>query len=251
MNTARLINKLKNGSPIALTVVGLIGVIGTAITASRATLKYKEYLDTREQKEDLKEDIKEKAIEAVKIYWPAATICVGTLLSCGGASYLSNKKIAGLSAGYAMIAKGYNDFQKEIESVVGKDPITYSKQQIAKNEYCRNKEAFIYPENDKLTYYEEFRGEFFEVDKATVIEAAYSINRLMASQGFVSLNNYYEFLNLSPIDIGDDLGWSYSVGADFYGYSWVDVEYSEFELEDGLNAIEIIFPCPPITGYMN
>lgn len=238
---------LKHASPTFLTILSIVGVISTAILSSKATLKYKNYLDEEEkEKPETKNDI----LVAAKIYAPAIAVGAGTILGCVGANYLNTKRIAGLTAGYALITKGYKDFENKAEELIGKERIQRIKELVAIDS-AKEKNVKGHKESDDIcTYYESFRDEFFEVSKATLIEAEYAVNRMMASQGFVSLNTFYDYLGLEPIDIGDEVGWSYGVGSDLYGYSWVDFEHHEFDLEDGMKAIHILFPYPPDEGYM-
>lgn len=238
---------LKRAAPIIFTGLSILGTIGTAILSARSAVKYKEITDDWKLEEP---DKKEKMIITAKTFAPAALIGLATILSTTGASYLNAKNVASISAGYAMLTKGYKDFEKKARSVIGEDKYREIKRAIGIDsakikEYKKADMA----DSDNVTFYEAFRDEFFERDKSTVIEAEYAVNRLMATQGYVSLNEFYEQLDLPPIDLGDQIGWSYGLGADLYGYAWVDFEHYIFELEEGLEAIQILYPYPPDEHY--
>lgn len=242
---------LRHASPTILTILSIAGVIGTAVLASKATLEYKKYLDESEN-DIYKPDTKEKATKAAKTYAPTIAVGAATILSCAGANYLNTKRIAGLTAGYAMLAKGYKDFEKKATELIGEGNVAAIKRAItidsAKEKEIKKPESTS--DGEILTYYEEFQDCFFELDKATVIEAEYAVNRKMAEQGYVSLNTFYEYLGLKPIDIGDEIGWSYGVGADYQGYSWIDFKHQAFEVDEGFEAIQIEYPYPPQIDFM-
>lgn len=250
---------LRHASPTVLTILSIAGVIGTAILASKATLEYKKYLDDIDKPHRREEGIipnptaKEKAIYAAKTYAPTIAVGAATILSCAGANYLNTKRIAGLTAGYAMLAKGYKDFEKKATELIGEGNVAAIKRAITIDSAKEKKiEKPTNTNNGEiLTYYEEFQDYFFELEKSTVIEAEYAVNRRMAEQGYVSLNTFYEYLGLRPIDIGDEIGWSYGVGADYLGYSWIDFKHQIFEIDDGFEAIQIEYPYPPEPGFMN
>lgn len=231
-------------STVLLTIASIVGVIGTAILASRATLKVHEAM-----KENDISDTKEKAKLLVKEYAPAAVAGVATIASSIASECMNAKRIGSLSAGYAMVNKVYKKHEDQIKKIFGSDGQKKIAEATAKDA-AKRLSVHEMEEEGKVLYYEEYRDEFFEIEPAKVIEAEYALNRLMASQGYVSLNNFYEYLDLSPIDTGDEIGWSYGVGADYQGYSWIDFEHHEYELEDGLMAVYILFPYPPQKGFM-
>lgn len=231
-------------STILLTITSIIGVIGTAILASRATLKVHEQM-----KENDISDKKEKIKLIAKEYAPAAVTGVATIASSIASECMNIKSIGSLSAGYAVLSKTYKKHEDQIKKIFGTDGQKKILEGVTK-ESAKERQIRKAAEEGKVLYYEEHLDDFFEIEPERVIEAEYGINRLMAQQGYASLNNLFELLDLPPTDLGDEIGWSYGVGADYQGYSWIDFEHHTFELEDGLEAIQICYPYPPQPGFM-
>lgn len=247
---------LKHASPTLLTILSVVGVIATAVLSSKATREY-DYI-CKESEEPMTD--KEKALTVIKTYAPAIAVGGATILSTVGANFLNTKRIAGLTAGYAMLGKASKDFEQKARELLGNDKVDEVKTAIMRNAAADPKKKVLtndkYKDYDnKILYYESFRDEFFELPKEKVIEAEYGVNRKMAENGYVSLNTFYDLLDLTPIDLGDEIGWSYGVGADFMGYSWIDFKHETYAVEDGvenpLEAIYISFPYPPEPGFMD
>lgn len=247
MSASKLGIKFKQVSPLLLTIVSIAGTIGTAALASIATLKVEKIFEEEQKEKEL--TVKDKAQIAIRQYAP--TIFAGglTIASIAGAQHLNRKQIASLAGSYAAIAASYKKLESKTKELFGEDGLKKVKQAIIQEKISTKKQ--IDPDDLKCTFYEEFRGELFERTDAEIIEAEYAVNRLMAKQGYVSLNNFYEFLDLPPIDSGDELGWSYGVGGDYDGYQWIDFKHETYELEDGMVATSISYPYPPVKGFMN
>lgn len=68
------------------------------------------------------------------------------------------------------------------------------------------------------------------------------MNRIMLSDGYVSLNDFYDAIGLNPIKIGDDLGWNAN-------RALIDLNPSAQLAEDGTPCMVINFQVAPIYNY--
>lgn len=85
---------------------------------------------------------------------------------------------------------------------------------------------------------------FFESSLNRVIQAEYYSNRDFAIGTQLSVNDFYGFLGLDPIDDGDEIGWTMSSG-----YSWIDFRHYKTTLEDGLEVCIIDMDYVPELDF--
>lgn len=83
------------------------------------------------------------------------------------------------------------------------------------------------------------------------MQAEYHLNRNFILRGYVSVNDFLDFLKLEHTASGDEDGWEEFAGEAFYGYRWVDFEHRHYTTDDGLSvcAIETPFYCHNLNEY--
>lgn len=246
--------KLKEVSPGILTALSIAGLIGTVALTIRATLKTNDILKKVEKEKGEKLTILETVQVSARPCAPAIVAGLGTSILMFSSHQISKMQIATLTAGYAALNQNYKKYMAKTKELLGEDGCKKIREAIVKDEVKRQQPS--QPQDDKLLYFEEHRGEFFEVTEADVIRAEYEVNKRMSEVGYVSLNFFYNAMGLKPTDDGDELGWNFDqlmAGTrEFEGdiFCWVDFQHEKFDLEDGMEAINIIFPYPPMKDYM-
>ena len=96
-------------------------------------------------------------------------------------------------------------------------------------------------------FYDAISSRYFQATISQVLQAEYHLNRNFAlSGGFITLNDFYDFLGISKTPEGDKIGWMVSDGL-----YWVDFDHQRTVVDDGLNGeVEcwiIDAPFPPVT----
>lgn len=232
--------------PTILSFVGCVGVVSTSVLSAKAAVKA-ERLIKDEGFETPKEIIK----ASLPIYIP--TIISGgiTIASILAANSLHIKRELGMLAAHAFLLSKYQ-FEKD----GSENALTQEKKDIFKEqEFEVSRFIDESDSEEKMLFYEEYRGGYFESTKKLVLEAQYHLNRNLALRGYTNLSEFYDFLGLSKLDskeqlIFDSLGWSFDVGFDF-GYSWVDFNWEEVDIGDGTICVHISYPFEPTVGYIN
>lgn len=131
--------KSQKHSPTILFAAGVVGVIGTAVLASRATLKLDEILDeTREyievmdtvDRDDYTNDdlIKDKALlytktvlKIGKLYGPTIILGAASISALTGSHYILTRRNVALTAAYAAIEKGFRQYRDRVVEDLGED----------------------------------------------------------------------------------------------------------------------------------
>ena len=150
---------LSHYSSIALTCLGAIGVVGTAVLAVKATPKAMMLRATKliEKGEEL---TTAETIEAVApAYIPAVATGIGTIACIFGANALNVKQQASLVSAYALVENVYKEYRKKTREIAGEDTETKIREEMVRDSIDEN-----YISNDETTclFYDMNTGTYFE-----------------------------------------------------------------------------------------
>lgn len=238
----------KRNSATLLTIAGGVGVVATAVTAVKATPKALRLLD--EAKEEKGEDLTK--LETVKIagpaYIPSVVIGVATITCIFSANALNKRQQAAVTSAYALIDSSYKEYKKKVEELYGEDASDHIREEIAKDKYV---DTDIQVSDDKKLFYDEFSKRYFEATMQTVQNAEYQINRDLSMREWATINEFYEYLGLDPIQGGDELGWSTGMNFDYYWQSWIDFGHHKVVMDDGLECCIITIFADPTLDWVD
>lgn len=129
----------QKNSPAILFGVGIVGIVGTVVLASRATLKLDEILDEASSKldtariiehEDYSDTDRKKDIALIytqtagkitRLYAPALFLGVVSVAALTGAHVVLNRRYIGVTAAYATIERAYAEYRKRVIAELGPD----------------------------------------------------------------------------------------------------------------------------------
>jgi hypothetical protein len=180
------------------------------------------------------------------VYIPTILTGSATIACIFGANVLNKRKQAALMSAYALLDSSYKEYKEKVNELYGDEAQTKVKEEIAEDHY---KEEDIDLEDGKELFFDEFSGRYFESTIYDVRTAQYNINKDMALQTSVSLNDYYAYLDIPPIEGGDELGWSSGMCFDAYWQSWIDFNHHRTVMDDGLECCIVGFFTEPFVGY--
>ena len=233
----------RNGSTI-LTVLGGVGVVSTTVLAIQATPKALSLIDSAKKKKGEKLTELEKFKTAAPVYIPTVLSGVATLGCIFGANILNKRYQSSLISAYALLDNSYKDFRAKVVDLYGDDANNEINESIAKDKY----EKTDVDENEVL-FYDAFSKRYFTSSLVTVSRAEYYINRDINMRGWAELNEFYEYLDIDPIEGGDALGWSEGGNLARYWQGWVDFNHSRKVMDDGTEYISISSFQEPYTCY--
>lgn len=242
---------LKKNAPTILSGLGAIGVIGTSITAIKATpkaldiLSYQEELKMEKDNEHL--TTFEKMLLVTPIYIPTILMSIATISCILGANALNKQKQAMLVSAYSYLNSSYNEYKEKVKEIFGEEGEKKVREEIAKDKYI---EHTILDSDETKLFFDEYSGRYFEMSLYDLQNAVYNLNRKYALQGDISINAFYELIGLPPTEYGEVLGWCSCKDWEFYGYSWIDIRWEPMEMPDNLECYAIRFDISPEEGYM-
>lgn len=228
--------RLKKASPTILTCIGAVGVIVTAVLAARAAPKASERVRTVPQKPTKLEVIR----LSWKYYIPTAIAGTATIACIFGANAINRRQNALLIGAYTMLSKSYKDYREVTKKLYGEDSDAKIIAEVAKNVYVEADGMGLYSfeedfNNEKVLFYDSCTKRYFSSTLPAVINAEYHVNRMIQLQGYITLNEFSDFLGIEHIENGDVLGWDFDEMLE-YGLLWLDFDNSLAKMDDGLEC---------------
>lgn len=235
---------VKRNASTILTITGGVGVVTTTILAVKATPKALKVLE--EAREEKSEELTN--LEVIQVagpaYIPAVLTGVGTLTCIFGAHILSKRQQASLLGAYALLDQSYKEYIAKVDELYGEGASEKVKEEIAKDKYEESEH-----EDELPLFYDTFSGRYFNTTKENVLSAEYYINREIHMRGWADLNEFYEMLDLDPIEGGETLGWSEGGNLARYWQGWIDFTHSKIIMDDGLECHTISMFQEPYPNF--
>lgn len=236
--------------PSLLSVFAALGVIGTSVLAVKATPKA-----LNDISESDAENNKEKFLAAWKNYIPAALSGSFTIACIFSANGLNKKQQDAIMAAYAALNRSYSSYKGKVIERHGMEEHREIMKEI--NAERANKNTTIWAEGlventtlefcvdeEEHLFYDVLGERFFTSTIGRVLQAEYHINRTYIIRSDATVNEFYNFLGIEPLDKFKDSGWS--IGED--GIYWIDFSNYTSKVDDiDCMIIEPVFY--PSTDY--
>ena len=252
---------LKKYMPTILSFLACGGVVGTAIVASKDSLKASKALEERRKKEKIlyaenekyavlnSPSKKEILLIYVKNYIPTILMGAGTMACILGSNGMNQKTQMGLISAYGLLNESYKDYRNKVIEKHGidnhrqiLDEIAVEKAEppyVSANAFLSNtsindkKLSAVQP---KQLFYDEYSGRYFESTLVNVLEAEYHINRNFCLGKVVTANEWYEFLGIEQTIDGNEAAWYLGTEDELF---WLDFDNSLAIMPDGTEYIRI------------
>ena len=235
---------IKHRSPEMLVAVGVCLMGTSVVLGTKAGVKAKEVIETKARKKG--EDLtKEEFVKSViPVYAPTiATFAAGAVcVVC--ADRIHVKRNAALTAAATIAERSLNAYANAVKEEVGeeKEQEIRSKATIseaAKNPPEKTQVVNLPNGNCDVLCYDDLSGRYFYSSRNKIESAANQFNKQMRDEVRLTLNEWYGYLGLEDVQIGDELGWD----IDDNGY--VDIVYLSRLDSDGHPAMVIGYSRPP------
>lgn len=244
MNLAKLIRlgagKAVKHSPKILTVLSVMGVISTAKLASDAGVKSNAVIiDLRNQNPEVTK--KELAKAVVPVYIPTLLMGGATIGCMIGATTVASKRNAVLASLYSATELALKQYQEKTfaldEGKTDKRVRDAVAKELVESHPVRTSEVIVTGKGKSLCY-DSLSGRYFESDIDTIKRAMNRINRAILSEMWITLNQFYDELGLTPIQLGDRAGWNVD--------NMLDLKFSSQIASDGRPCIVVGYYTEPI-----
>ncbi len=238
------LKKLKRAMPTTLLIFSTIGVIGTYVTAAKAGYESRmKMLELRKNGEPNKKEIA-KSVAPLYILPTAIAACtVGCIVE---ACILNNRQRTALISSYAALSRVFKQYKEKAMDIYGEDADSRITTAITLED-CQDQQlytvsgfSFVSLEPDTCVeevprvFYDIYSKRYFESTLSKVIQAEYHLNHNLSWVGSVSLNDFYNFLGIDILPMGDGMGWCV-----MDAYYWVNFNHKTVTLDDGMEIIQI------------
>ena len=247
---SRALLQLQKSSPSTLFVVGIAGVAGTAILASRATLKTSDIIEDFNTPnfdagwDPVEATPKEKtavALRIVKTYIPTVAVGVLTIGALTGSHQILNNRNTALTAAYAALSDTYDRYRQRVAAEVGHEKEQAIRQDLVKKSFeedgktVKYKTASPHGVSVYAKFFDETCSSFSASAEQNLLflncQQEYANQRLRA-RGHLFLNEVYEQLGIPHTKAGAICGWVISKDGD---------NFVDFGLYDETNAARRAF----------
>ena len=222
-----------------LTLASAVGVIATSIAAVKVTPKAIKLLKEEEERRDSPLTNVDKILTVGPVYIPPIILGVSTIFCILGANTLSKKSQATLLAGYELTKNSFKEYRNTLIELKGKEV----DQEIRDNIMRAHAEVHITDldqPDQKIKFVETYSGQEFYAYEREVMDAEYHLNRNFCLRGYVTVNEFAEFLGIKPIDHGDRVMWA--VDDEYY---WIDFEHNVKQDKNGEYVCYIYYLFKP------
>lgn len=251
-------------SPALLTGAAITGIVTTGILAARAGYKARGIIDEKMLENAAISDGDHETVSNYRIlvesteplpfgqkfqltwltYAVPAVVGVSSIVSVAGAHLIHSRRQAALAGLYVAATTKLDDVQEKAEEMLGQKKAQVLRDHVAQKAVDRdqidsnerfNHEVILLDGGNELMK-DEFSGRYFRGSKAIVDQAVANVNIQLAESGDVSLNEFYDWVGLPTVPMGDFFGWSGTK---------IDVSYGAAKAGEGQAAVAFWFSVGP------
>lgn len=264
--TGRAGLQLQKHSPEILMVAGITGIVGSTILACRATLKAEAVLDEHHEKlekikevreidfvdvekysdEDYKKDLVvthvQTGVDFVKLYGPAVSLGVASIVCIIAAHDIMQKRNVALVAAYKAVEEGFSAYRKRVVEEYGEDKDYMFKNGLRAEEITDvevgedgkpkkvKKEVLVTDPNGLSVYAKWFDRSCAQWSSVPEYNLMFLkaqqdyMNQLLQARKHVFLNEVYDAVGVERTKAGAVVGWA--LRNDGEGDNFIDFGFS-------------------------
>lgn len=206
-----VVRTISKNAPAILTALGATGVVTTTVLAVKATPEaLRRIWDAEsEQTEPLTN------LEKVKLTWtlylPSAIVAGVSISAIIGAQGINSRRQTALMGLYTLSEKALTDYQEKTLEQVGEKAESKIREAVAEKTVKEDdtREEDIYRTGKGLVQFiDGLTGRKFYSDMQSVRSAVNSVNEDITKYNYCSQNQWYYYLGLPSVQLGDEIGWN-------------------------------------------
>lgn len=217
-------------SPIIMTGIGLAGVATTVYLTATASFKAARAIDEAENVGGISNDSTQRFKEQVNIAWkfyiPPVTTGVVTVGAIAYANRLGSKRTTAAISAYTITERAFAQYREKIVEEIGPH-----KEQIVRDDIARSvaeaapSRELIIAGSGEVMCCELYTRRYFMSDMEQLRKAQNDINAQVNNELYVSLDDFYDKIKLTPTAHSSELGWDSD--------RQLELEFSTVLSEDG------------------
>lgn len=242
------VHLIKKESPVILGILGSVGVVLTAVTVSRDTLKAEIRLEDKEDEIHRELTKAEWAQTILPAYIPSIAVGSATVACIIASTVLSQRQKMALSSAYILLDQSYKRYKDKVVELFGEGADREVEREVTKDRIQELEKKEEIHGDETLIFYEKHYNQLFERSMLEVKDAEYLLNKKFTTTGQATLNDFYLLLGLEETKEGAELGWDVC-NAESSLDCWIEFEHDLVKTQDGMQAYEILFENEPTIDY--
>lgn len=245
-----------DNSPLILTVLGGVGVAGTAILSARAGFKAAMILEERREFYNLRRGAGEpfhkfSTQEQIALTWKqyAAPCGVGllTVAAVVGSNHIGTSRAAALATAFKLSEKRFAEYKGRVVEKLGVNKEQQVVEAVAKDRVAQNppnegNTIIVSTSAGRQLFEDSWSGRYFETTMDDVKNAVNQLNFQLNHHGHASLTDFYDLLGLQKTAGSDEIGWNSD--------ALLDVIYTPVLHDDGQRPVmSIEYRVVPSRDY--
>lgn len=236
-------------SPVLLVGASVTGVVTTGVLSAKAgyeargKVEEKQHPDVDFSKPPVELTLQEKTKLTAPLYIAPVLSGAGTMVGIVGIHKIHNKRNAALAGLYAVASSRMDDYQEKAEELLGVKKTQEMQNDVGQRTVDRGSydanQVIITGRGDELCY-DALTDRYFLSSVVEIERAFNKMNDLLIKDGSASLNDYYDYVGLKTIPMGEEMGWSGNT---------VEPRFAGVVTTDGRSAVSVSFLKGPQTGY--
>lgn len=227
-----VLNWCKANPQIFITGLGVASAIATSITSGKCHVKA-----VKADELNPSDNLLDFAKRNWKCYVPAAISLGVTIFAFGALHGATDKKYQALAAAYSVSQLDLSNLREKMAEQVKvlKEGATEKDKEVATKKLPDS--AMVIFGDEQVLCVDAITGRRFRSTPELLRKYCNNISEDLLNYGACPLNDFYSQINLSPVDVGDELGWE--------GGQTIEPQFMPVITDSGSPAIKVaISPAP-------
>lgn len=227
----KLKSTISKKSPVILATLGIAGFVTSVVLSAKAAPAANAILE--EKPEDA--PFIEKAKAVAPVYAPTAGMMLIATACIVASNRIQQYRYASLFALYSFSQRAINQWQNAVVEEIGEKRFAKVKERVVEPPDPVPIGLVDYPGS---LFFDHYTGRYFTHDSVEGVRKIINdMNQLLMSEDFVSLNEFYFWVNLPETQFGNEQGWHAQDGM-------IDVTFDSF-LKHDRPIISVYFKTLP------
>lgn len=191
----------------------------------------------------------------VSYYAVPSILFVASGISIVSSSVLSYKHQKGLAAGYIALDKVYTKYRNVNKQINGDaiDDEIYSRMVFdCESNETKNRLKAMRDKNEQLILVKDtYTDNVFEITKESLLIGLLEANRILATEGYLSLNDVYRCMDVPEVPYGCEIGWSIDTLIDFGAPAYLEVGLTKCRVENMDDYYALYYAYDPLPSFMD
>lgn len=212
---------ITTNSPVILTAVGVVGIVGTVIVTHKATTKANKALANEQYQRNIKRvtpgeaeplDRKDKFVLTWKCYAPVVGIAGLSIAAVIGAQYINTKRAAALAAGYMVLEAKHEEYKEKVEELFGKKKASEVDEAVGKDLVHGSADQKVTVQSGEVLCMDALTRQYFSSTMENIRKAENDVNAAINHGDQPSVSDLFAFIGegsgLHSTRLTDAFGWN-------------------------------------------